>query len=170
MSNVRNRLALIAAFTLTAVGVFLTAASPPAADAQAFQRIEQYRETAAQIRIDGKAEDLLPDGLPFMSLNDPRLSRDGRQLLLTVEGSAIYMVDLDTQTPTLMSESGFYPLWSPDGSEIIYSTTRAESFDIYRRPVDLSREEKLFMDVENNLRTMDWTRQGQLVEIGRAHV
>jgi hypothetical protein len=115
------------------------------------------------VDLDGKTEPLLPDGLPFVSLNDPRISRDGRQLLLSVEGGAIYMVDLDTKTPTLMSESGFYPLWSPDGNEIIFSTSRGESFDIFRRPVDLSRPEEKYLDVENNLRSGDWTRQGALV-------
>jgi serine/threonine protein kinase/Tol biopolymer transport system component len=115
------------------------------------------------VDLDGKVEQLLPDGLPFVSLNDPRMSRDGRQLLLSVEGGAIYMIDLDTQTPTLMSESGFYPLWSPDGSEIIFASSRGDSFDIFRRPVDLSRPEEVYLDVSHNLRSGDWSRQGVLV-------
>jgi Tol biopolymer transport system component len=115
------------------------------------------------VDLDGKIEPLMPDGLPFKSLNDPRISRSGRQLLLSVEGGAVYMVDLDTQTPTLMSESGFYPLWSPDGSEIVYASSRGESFDIYRRPVDLSRPEELYLDITNNLRAGDWSRQGAFV-------
>jgi hypothetical protein len=115
------------------------------------------------VDLDGKVDPLLPDGLPFVSLNDPRISRDGRKLLLSIEGGAIYMVDLDTQTPTLMSDSGFYPLWSPDGDEIVYSTSRGESFDIYRRPVDLSRPEEVYLDVEHNLRSGDWSPQGVLV-------
>jgi len=115
------------------------------------------------VDLDGKVEQLLPDGLPFVSLNDPRISRDGRQLLLSVEGGAIYMIDLDTQTPTLMSESGFYPLWSPDGTEIVFATSRGESFDVFRRPVDLSRPEEVYLDVAHNLRSGDWSRQGVLV-------
>jgi Tol biopolymer transport system component len=83
--------------------------------------------------------------------------------LITVEGGGVWMIDLDTQTPTLMSESGFYPLWSPDGSEIIFGTDRNESYDIYRRPVDLSRPEERFLDVENNLRSADWTLQNVLI-------
>jgi len=122
-------------------------------------------ETQSLVTVDleGQVVPLLPDGLPFISLNDPRMSRNGRRLLISVEGGAIWMVDLDTQTPTLMSESGFYPQWSPDGNEIIYGTTRSESFDVYRRPVDLSRPEELMLDEKNNLRSGDWTRQGILV-------
>ena len=115
------------------------------------------------VDLEGKVEQLLSDRVPFVSLNDPRVSRDGRKLLLSVEGGAIYMIDLDTQTPTLMSESGFYPLWSPDGSEIVFSTSRGDSFDVYRRPVDLSRPEEVYLDVVNNLRSGDWTRQDTLV-------
>ena len=73
------------------------------------------------------------------------------------------MIDLDTQTPTLISESGFYPLWSPDGTETIYGSTRNVSFDLFRRPVNLSRPEELLLDYEDNLRSADWTWQGDLI-------
>ena len=122
-------------------------------------------DTQALVRIDldGRVEPLLPDGLPFISLNDPRYSRDGRRLLITVEGGAVWMIDLDIQTPTLMSDSGFYPLWSPDDSEIIYGSTRSASFDLFRRPVDLSDTEKSLLDRDNNLRSADWTWQGAVI-------
>jgi serine/threonine protein kinase len=120
-------------------------------------------QSLVSVDFDGKVEPLLPDNLPFISLNDPRLSRDGRRLLISVENGEIWMIDLDTQTPTLMSDSGFYPLWSPDGSEIAYGSGRGKSFDIFVRPIDLSQTEKLVLDFENNLRTADWTRQGDLV-------
>ena len=120
-------------------------------------------QTLMLVDLEGQERPLVPDGLPFISFNDPRISRDGRRLLITVEGGGVWMIDLDTQTPTLMSENGFYPLWGPDGSEIIFGTDRNESYDIYRRPVDLSRPEERFLDVENNLRSADWTRQGVLI-------
>jgi serine/threonine protein kinase/Tol biopolymer transport system component len=122
-------------------------------------------ETQALVMVDleGQVTPLVPDGLPFSSYNDPRVSRNGRRVLVTGDRGAIWMIDLDTQTPTLMSENGFYPHWSPDGSEIIYGTDREESYDIYRRPVDLSRPEEPYLDVDNNLRSADWTRQGMLI-------
>jgi serine/threonine protein kinase/Tol biopolymer transport system component len=115
------------------------------------------------VNINGKIEELVPDGLPFASLNDPRISPDGRRLMLSVDTGAIWMLDLDTQTPTLMTEEGFYPHWSPDGREVLFGSTRNKTFDIYRRPVDLSRPEEIVLDLENNLRSGDWTRQGAVV-------
>jgi len=120
-------------------------------------------QSLVTVNLDGKVESLLPDGLPFASLNDPRISPDGRRLMVSVDSGAIWMVDLDTRTPTLMTESGFYPLWSPDGAELVFSSTRNKTFDIYRRPVDLSLPEALLLDFDNNLRTGDWTAQGVLV-------
>jgi Tol biopolymer transport system component len=115
------------------------------------------------VNVNGKVEELAPDGLPFASLNDPRISPDGRRLMLSVDSGAIWMFDLDTQTPTLMTEEGFYPQWSPDGREVLFGSTRNKTFDIYRRPVDLSRPEELVLDLENNLRAGDWTDQGPVV-------
>jgi serine/threonine-protein kinase len=122
-------------------------------------------ETQALVNVDmqGTVTPLLPDGLPFISLNDPRISPDGRRLFISTEGGAIWMVDLDTQTPTLMSETGFYPLWSPDGQAMVFATSRGDSYDVYYRPVDLSEPERLLLDEANNLRTMDWTAQNLLV-------
>jgi Tol biopolymer transport system component len=113
--------------------------------------------------LDGKLEPLLADDLPFTSISDPRFSHDGRRIVLSADNGQLWMIDLDTQTPTLMSDSGFYAYWSPDDRDIIYTSPRGESFDIYRRPVDLSRPEKLLIDVADNLRAADWTRQGVLI-------
>lgn len=73
------------------------------------------------------------------------------------------MVDLPTETPTLLSESGFYPLWSPDGAVVTYGSIRNRSCDLYRIPVNLSRSEELTLDTENNLRTADMAPDGALV-------
>jgi len=122
---------------------------------------KNHRLVAAS--LDGKLEPLLPGGLPFARINDPRISRDGRRVLVGADHSQLWMIDLDTGTSTLMSESGFYPYWGPSDQEIIYGSARGESFDLYRRPVDLSRPEELLLDVDNNLRAADWTRQGVVV-------
>ena len=113
--------------------------------------------------LDGKLEPLLADDLPFTAISDPRFSHDGRRIVLSADNGQLWMIDLDTQTPTLMSDSGFYAYWSPDDRDIVYTNASGESFDIYRRPVDLSRPEEKLIDVADNLRSADWTRQGALI-------
>ena len=54
-------------------------------------------------------------------------------------------------------------MWGPDSAEVIYGSTRGESFDVDRGQADLSRPESVLLDVKNNRRTIDWTRQGVLV-------
>jgi serine/threonine-protein kinase len=122
-------------------------------------------ETPSLVYVDhtGKMEPIVPAGLSATGLNDPRISPDAKRLAVSTGTQAIWMIDLETQTPTLLTESGFYPLWSPDGSQILYASARGKTFDVYRVPVDLSRPETLVLDRPNNMRTMDWTRQGVVV-------
>jgi serine/threonine-protein kinase len=112
---------------------------------------------------EGRDEAAVTNELPFTTVNDLRFSPDGQRLTVSVGVSEIWMIDLRTETPTLLTESGFYPVWSPDSKEIVYSSVRGESYDVYRVPVDLSRPESILLDVENNLRTMEWTPQGTLI-------
>ena len=122
-------------------------------------------ETQSVVYVDreGRTEPVAPAGLPFASVNDPRISPDGMHLVVSLGVQAIWVVDLRTQTSTLLTENGFYPIWSPDGREILYTSNRGKTYDIYRVPVDLSRLEELVLDVPNSMRTMDWTEQGLIV-------
>jgi serine/threonine-protein kinase len=115
------------------------------------------------VDMEGRAEAAATTELPFTTTNDLRFSPDGNRLTVSVGVSEIWMIDLPTQIPTLLTESGFYPVWSPDGREIVYGSVRGETYDVYRVPVDLSRPEHKVLDVENNLRTMEWTPQGALI-------
>jgi len=115
------------------------------------------------VSTDGDIERVMQNELPVSTVNDPRVSPDGRRIIISAEDSGIWMIDLATQTTTLISEDGFYPLWSPDGKEVVYGSTRKAIVDVYRVPVDLSRTEELLLHAENSMRTMDWVRDGTLV-------
>jgi len=121
------------------------------------------RQNLVTVDLSGTIEPLLDEALPFRTVSDPRYSPDGRRVVVAVDSGGIWMVDLDTKTTTLVSESGFYPQWSPDGSTLVYGSARNETFDVYRRPVDLSTDDEKVLDSDNNLRTADWTRQGPIV-------
>ncbi|HKI83179.1 MAG TPA: hypothetical protein VKA63_02485, partial [Candidatus Krumholzibacteria bacterium] len=111
----------------------------------------------------GVSKNLIDRELPFRSISDPRLSPDGTRLVVSANSVQIWMVDLPTETPTLLSESGFYPVWSVDGKTVSYGSARKQTYDLYRVPVDLSQPERLILDKDTNLRTAATAPDGSLV-------
>jgi serine/threonine-protein kinase len=127
----------------------------PAEDRNTRQLVTVNREGVSAPALSGTQ--------PFDDASDPRFSPDGRKLALSESAGPIWVVDLASGTPTKLSESGFYPVWSPDGSQLLYGTTRSSSFDLMMRRVDMSEPERLLLDRENNLRAGDWSRDGTIV-------
>ncbi len=114
--------------------------------------IANSRASLLMVDREGQRRPLIPGPVPFAGCSDPRLSPDGKRLALSVEGFQIWILDLETETPTIVSENGFYPVWSADGRELTYGSTRNRSFDLYRVPTDFSSPERILLDKENNLR------------------
>jgi len=104
---------------------------------------------------EGLDRPLLENPPRFAIPNDVRFSPDGTKLAVTDTLGPVWVIDRESETPTLLSEQGFYPVWSADSSTIYYGTTRGKSFDIYRRRIDLSAPEEKVLDLEDNLRTGD---------------
>ena len=123
------------------------------------------RNSRQMVSVDreGIVEPILSGTQPFEDANDPRFSPDGSKLAVSESAGPIWLIDLDSGTPTKLSENGFYPIWSPDGTELVYGTTRSTSFNLMQRPIDMSQPEKVLLDRENNLRAGDWARDGTIV-------
>jgi len=123
------------------------------------------RNTRQMVLVDrvGLVEPILSGTQPFEDANDPRFSPDGSKLAVSESAGPIWLIDLASGTPTKLSENGFYPIWSPDGAELVYGTTRSSSFDLMQRPIDMSQPERVLLDRENNLRAGDWARDGTIV-------
>ena len=111
----------------------------------------------------GNERELLRSPLPFSSCSDPRLSPDGTRLAVTTDGSQLWIIDLVSETPTMVSENGFYPIWSVDGKTLIYGSTRNPTYDLFRIPSDLSQPEQLLLDWDNNLRSAAMAPDGTFV-------
>ncbi len=112
---------------------------------------------------EGQAQPVVSGTLPFPDSNDPRFSPDGRKLVISVGSGPLWVIDIESETPTMISESAFYPVWSEDSTMLIYGSVRGRSFDLYRRRIDLSDDEEILLDRENNLRAGDWALGGPLV-------
>jgi len=71
----------------------------------------------------------------------PRLSPDGRRVALDVrdEESDIWIWDLARETLTRLTfaaEDDQYPVWRPDGRQVVFASTRDGPFNLYRRAAD----------------------------------
>ena len=65
---------------------------------------EEDTQTLLYVDHEGRTEVMVPSGVPFTSANDPRLSPDGNRLVVSMGTEEIWMIDLLTQTPTLLTE------------------------------------------------------------------
>jgi len=126
---------------------------------------ERERNSRRLVLVDreGITEPMLTGSQPFPEANDPRFSPNGSKLAVSESAGPIWVIDLESGTPTKISESGFYPIWSPDGAQLLFGTTRSASFDLILRRVDMSQSERVLLDRKNNLRSGDWAPNGTIV-------
>jgi eukaryotic-like serine/threonine-protein kinase len=97
------------------------------------------------------------------------LSPDGKRVLYskrteqTSDNSDLWMLDLARGVPsrfTFRPGVSSDPVWSPDGSRIIFS---ANNNSIYEKPVNGAGEEKLLSSGGINFRPEDWSPDGRML-------
>jgi eukaryotic-like serine/threonine-protein kinase len=67
---------------------------------------------------------------PSREYGSVSLSPDGRRAatFLTIGGSGILIIDLERGTVSRIAERGSFPIWTPDGTRIVYSQASGEVF------------------------------------------
>ena len=53
------------------------------------------------------------------------------------------------------------PVWSPDASRLVFSSSRQSAFDLYLKNTDGAREEKLIEHIDTDKFPADWSRDGK---------
>jgi Tol biopolymer transport system component len=113
----------------------------------------------------GKAIDTL--GPPEADLSSPRVSPDGRWALVhrNVQGNTdIWLVD-----PVRMSRLTFDPgldrfgIWSPDGSRIVFDSTRKIHRDLYVKPSNGAGGEELLLESPQGKGANAWSADGRFL-------
>jgi Tol biopolymer transport system component len=82
----------------------------------------------------------------------------------------IWIYDLDQRTFSRLTFEGVNddPFWSPDGTEVGFSSRRNDAAALYARPVDLSTEARLLReDPDANLWQGTWTPDGHRIVYAR---
>ena len=100
----------------------------------------------------------------------PDLSPDGRRVALTrtVLGNMdIFLMDLlrggSFTRFTFEPTNDIDPLWSKDGTQIVFSSNRKGVFDLYRKPSNGVGSEELLLESPKAKVAQDWSRDGRFL-------
>jgi Tol biopolymer transport system component len=105
-----------------------------------------------------------PDAAP--GLLSPALSPDGRRVALsrTVDGNAdIWVLELSRGFWTRLTSDpavDAYPLWSPNGGRIVFSSNRKGKFDLYQKLATGAGVEDVLLDTPQEKIPTDWSHDG----------
>jgi serine/threonine protein kinase len=124
--------------------------------------------------FDRQGKSLGPVGPPG-EYNDIVLSPDEKRLAtqrIVSTNSDIWLLDLARGLPSRFSFNAANeddPVWSPDGSTIIFSSTRNGPFDLYRKVSSGAGTEELLSKSETDGReATDWSADGRFVLFDQA--
>ena len=101
------------------------------------------------------------------SLNGPRLSPDGRRAAVhrTVQNNTDIWIADATRTTRFTFDPSLdrYPVWSPDGSQIVFDSTRTGLRNLYVKSANGAGEEQPLVESSQSLAATDWSRDGQFI-------
>jgi serine/threonine protein kinase/Tol biopolymer transport system component len=100
------------------------------------------------------------------NLQFARLSPQGDRVALQIDAGVndIWVLDLARGVRTRLTFgpiANTFPVWSPDGKWIAYSSNRTGHFDLYRKPSDGSGAEELLLTDEQQIIADNWSRDGK---------
>ena len=101
------------------------------------------------------------------NLFSPEISREG-QRVATMHGpvgsSDIWIQDkLHNERFTFGGSDNRYPIWSPDGSRIVFASNRNGAYDLYVKPADRSAGESLLLRSDELKRPNSWSPDGRFI-------
>jgi len=102
----------------------------------------------------------------------PQLSPDGTRVAYAVSAPSapqqrdLWLLDLARGVSTRFTfdrSSNLEPVWSPDGSEIVFASNRQGVYNIYEKPSNGAKEEELLLRSNEDERPLSWSRDGRFL-------
>ena len=127
------------------------------------QGILPNRQFAWFDRQGKELERLRPEGMFYeMSLSPTGATAAFRQM--TTNNSDVWMMDLARAVPsrfTFSPAADQYPVWSPNGDRVVFTSVRSGNGDIYIRPSNGVAPDELLYGSPASEAPTDWSRDGQ---------
>lgn len=104
-------------------------------------------------------------------VDQAHFSPDGTRLAyrkqsFVLPASDIWLLDIAKGTSTRFTfgpGNATSPVWSPDGSELVFASDREGVFNMYRKPANGAREETVLLRSKINKRPWSWSRDGRFL-------
>jgi eukaryotic-like serine/threonine-protein kinase len=101
------------------------------------------------------------------SLSYPRIAPDGRRVAVyrTVQGNSdVWLLDSARTTRfTFDAALDRYPVWSPDGSRIVFDSNRKGARNLYIKTSGGAGDETLLVESVQDKNSNDWSRDGRFI-------
>ncbi len=104
-------------------------------------------------------------GEPDETYFSPRVSPDGRRVAVVRGGSLkqdIWLLEGERASRVTFNAAGSgYPLWSPDGTQIAFASSRLGSAGLYQKPANGAGEEQLLAKLNGFIGPSSWSPDGR---------
>lgn len=144
----------MAAYAISSAGDLVYAAGPT----------EQGRRVPVWVDRQGKETPIAVPARPYLH---PRLSPDGRQMALEVEGAShdIFVYDIARGVLTKMSFDGasHWPMFTPDGRDLTFRSWKTGGMTMWTMPADRSRSASLLTDIGTMQSPESWSPDGRVL-------
>ena len=103
------------------------------------------------------------------ALANPELAPDGQRVALnrTVQGNNdVWLIEVGRGVPnrfTFDAALDSAPIWSPDGSQLVFRSTRKGSYDLFQKPASGTVDEQPLLITPENKSPLDWSQDGRFL-------
>jgi Tol biopolymer transport system component len=106
--------------------------------------------------------------LPSRTYMYPALSPEGGRVAVTIAddtGRDLWVGDLARGALSRLTTDGdaVFSLWSPDGTEVIYTSSRAGQYNLFRKRVDDDREPERLVESAHPQSATSWSPDGRVL-------